>query len=83
MAGPLAEGGTGAVGPVGQLEATAASALPGPSSVTAETAAAASPVDAIRFRRVRGWRLAGVPGSDAEVIRIAFLGDDCCATAGG
>src|ERR1700749_4880434 len=81
MAGPLAGGGTGAVGPGGQAGGTAASAVPRPSSGAAETAAAASPVDAIRFRRVRSWRLAGVPGPDAEVTRVASLGDDwplCC-----
>src|SRR6266567_1486358 len=75
MAGPLAGGGTGAVVPGGQVGATAASAVPRPSSGAAETAAATSPVDVIRFRRVRSWRLAGAPGSDVdEAIRIAFLG---------
>src|ERR1700751_5459693 len=77
MGGPLAGGGTRAGVPAGQAEATAASAVPRPSSGAAETAAATSPVDAITFRRVRSWRLAGPPGSDVdEVIRIAFLGGD-------
>jgi len=62
---------------------TAASAVPRPSSGAAETAAATSPVDAIRFRRVRSWRFAGAPGSDVdEVIRIAFLGMMGCCDAG-
>src|SRR6476660_3669906 len=83
MAGPLAGGGTGAVAPGGQAAATAASAVPRPSSGAAETAAATSPVDAIRFRRVRSWRFAGAPGSDVdEVIRIAFLGMMGCCDAG-
>src|SRR5580700_4296294 len=68
MAGPLAGGGTGAVVPGGQAATTAASAVPRPSSGAAVTAAATSPVDAIRFRRVRSWRLAGVPGSEADVV---------------
>jgi hypothetical protein len=73
----LAGGGTGAVVPGGQVGATAASAVSLPSSGAAETTAATSPVDAIRFRRVRSWRLAGVPGSGVdEVIRAAFLGDE-------
>src|SRR5580658_722290 len=77
MAGPLAGGGTGAVVPGGQAATTAASAVPRPSSGAAVTAAATSPVDAIRFRRVRSWRPAGVPGSEVDAdIRVTFLGDD-------
>src|ERR1700683_19677 len=77
MAGPLAGGGTGAVVPGGQAGTTAASAVPRPSSGAAETAAVTSPVDAIRFRRVRRWRRAGSPGSDVdEVIAVTFLGDN-------
>src|ERR1700733_11888935 len=83
MGGPLAGGGTGAVVPGGQAGPTAAwaaSAVPRPSSGAAETAAATSPVDAIRFRRVRNWRLAGVPGSDEDVvIRATFLAESPCA----
>src|SRR5882762_10197863 len=84
MAGPLAGGGTGAVVPGGQAGATAAPAVPRPSSGAAETAAAASPADAIRFRRVRRWRLAEMPGSGAdEVIRVAFRGDVGLLSFGG
>jgi hypothetical protein len=73
----LAGGGTGAVVPGGQAGTTAASAVPRPSSGAAETAAVTSPVDAIRFRRVRRWRRAGSPGSDVdEVIAVTFLGDN-------
>src|SRR5262249_29984837 len=76
-AGPLAGGGTGAVVP--GVDAVTAAAATGtrPSSGAAETAAAASPVGAITFRRVRSCRLAGVPGSAVtEVTCVAFLGDD-------
>src|ERR1700735_2738845 len=76
MAGPWAGGGTGAVVPGGQAGAAAASGGSRPSRGGAGTAAATSAVDAIRFRRVRSWRPAGVPGSDVdEVIRVAFPGD--------
>src|SRR6476469_10284 len=83
MAGPLAGGGTAAVTPGGQAGMTAASAVPHPSSGAAETAAATSPVDAIRFRRVRSWRFAGAPCSDVdEVIGIAFLGGMTAVSSG-
>src|SRR5580692_333624 len=73
MAGPLAGGGTGAVVAGGRAATTAASAVPRPSSGAAVTAAATSPVDAIRFRRVRTWRRPGVPGSEvAVVIGVTF-----------
>src|SRR5258706_153524 len=77
LGGPLGGGGAGAVVPGGQAGATAASAVPRPRRGAAETAAATGRVDAIRFRRVRSWPVAGVPGSDGdEVIRGAFLGAD-------
>src|SRR5580658_1879862 len=83
MAGPLAGGGTGAVVPGGQAATTAASAVPRPSSGAAVTAAATSPVDAIRFRRVRSWRVAGVPGSEVDaVIRVTFLVMTGCRDSG-
>jgi hypothetical protein len=51
--------------------------VPPPSSYATATPPPPRPVDAIRFRRVRSFRLAGVPGSAVdEVIRAAFLGDD-------
>src|SRR6201989_1781383 len=83
MAGPLAGGGPAAVTPGEQAGALAASAVPRPSSGAAETAAATSPVDAIRFRRVRSWRFAGAPCSDVdEVIGIAFLGGMTAVSSG-
>jgi hypothetical protein len=52
---------------------TAALAVLRPSSGAADTAAAASPVDAMRPRRVSSDRGAGVPGSGVGgVIGVAF-----------
>src|SRR5579862_428188 len=80
MAGPLAGGGTGAVVigghpvTVAVLAAVAALAVGWASSAAAGTAAAVSPAEAIRVRRVSGRRAWLLPGSGVgEVIRVAFL----------
>ena len=78
MAGPLAAGATGAVVPGGQSAETAdaeAVAVLRPSSGAADMAPAASPVDAMRFRRVSSDRGARPPGSGVDgVIRVCLSG---------
>src|SRR5260370_30040667 len=80
MAGPFAAGGTGAVVPGGQSGETAAWAVLHPSSGPADTPAAASPVDARRFRRVSSGRRMREPGSGVDaVICFAFpVAMGCC-----
>src|SRR5277367_5775952 len=71
MAGPFADGGTGAV-VGGQAGLVAAAAAGWPSSAAAGTAAAVRPADAIRVRRVSGRRTRRSGSGVDEVIRVAF-----------